>query len=101
MLQYIIQENKEDVLKRLAIKNFKDAESIINSVIELDNNRKAAQRQADDTKAEANTLAKQIGELMKSGKKDEAETLKAKTADLKSKEKEFDETLKNIEARDS
>ena len=88
-----IQENKADVLKRLAIKNFKDAESIINSVIELDNSRKAAQRQADDTKAEANTLAKQIGELMKSGKKDEAETLKAKTAELKASEKNFDETL--------
>jgi len=92
-----IQENKEDVLKRLAIKNFKDAESIINSIIELDNNRKSAQRQADDVKAEANGLAKQIGELMKSGKREEAETLKAKTAELKGKEKEFDETLKNIE----
>jgi seryl-tRNA synthetase len=93
-----IQDNKEDVLKRLAIKNFKDAERIINSVIELDNNRKAAQRQADDTKAEANALAKQIGELMKSGKKDDAEVLKAKTAELKLNEKQFDETLKNIES---
>jgi seryl-tRNA synthetase len=92
-----IRDNKEDVLKRLAIKNFKDAENIINAVIELDNNRKSAQRQADDTKAEANGLAKQIGELMKSGKKEEAETLKARTAELKQHEKGFDETLKNIE----
>ena len=92
-----IRDNKEDVLKRLAIKNFKDAESIISSIIELDNNRKAAQRQADDTKAEANGLAKQIGELMKSGKKEEAEILKAKTAELKTTEKIFDETLSNIE----
>jgi seryl-tRNA synthetase len=92
-----IRDNKEDVLKRLAIKNFKDAESIINSIIELDNNRKAAQRQADDTKAEANGLAKQIGELMKSGKKEEAEILKVKTAELKTNEKIFDETLSNIE----
>jgi len=92
-----IRDNKEDVLKRLAIKNFKGAESIINSIIELDNNRKAAQRQADDTKAEANGLAKQIGELMKSGKKEEAEILKAKTAELKTNEKIFDETLSNIE----
>ena len=92
-----IREHKEDVLKRLAIKNFKDADRIINSIIELDNNRKAAQRQADDTKAEANGLAKQIGELMKSGKKEEAEILKAKTAELKTNEKIFDETLSNIE----
>ncbi len=92
-----IRDNKEDVLKRLAIKNFKDAETIINSVIELDNKRKAAQRQADDTKAEANNLAKQIGELMKGGKKEEAEVLKQKTTELKSNEKQFDETLVAIE----
>lgn len=93
-----IRENKEDVLKRLAIKNFKDAEGIINSVIELDNSRKAAQKQADDTKAEANALARQIGDLMKSGKKEEAEVLKAKTAELKNTEKALDEKQKSIEA---
>ena len=93
-----IRDNKEEVLKRLAIKNFKDAETIINTVIELDNNRKAAQKQADDTKAEANALARQIGDLMKSGKKDEAEILKAKTAELKNTEKSLDEKQKSIEA---
>lgn len=93
-----IRENKEDVLKRLAIKNFKDAESIIDSILKLDDNRKLAQRQADDVKAEANGLAKQIGELMKSGKKEEAETLKLKTTELKQHEKQFDDELKAIEA---
>ena len=93
-----IRENKEDVLKRLAIKNFKDAESIIDSILKLDDNRKLAQRQADDVKAEANGLAKQIGELMKSGKKEEAETLKLKTTELKQHEKQFDDQLKAIEA---
>jgi len=93
-----IRENKDEVLKRLAIKNFKDAAFVIDSVLELDNNRKAAQKQADDTKAEANALARQIGDLMKAGKKDEAEVLKAKTADLKNAEKELDEKQKNLEA---
>ncbi|HEY1039983.1 MAG TPA: serine--tRNA ligase [Bacteroidia bacterium] len=92
-----IRDNKDEVLKRLAVKNFKDAESIINKVIELDTNRRAIQKQTDDVKAEANALAKQIGELMKSGKKEEAESAKAKTADLKLKEKNFDDSLKNIE----
>ena len=92
-----IREHKEDVLKRLAIKNFKDAETIINTVIELDQKRKTAQKQADDVKAEANGLAKQIGELMKSGKKDEAEALKLKTTELKQSEKQFDEAFKVIE----
>ena len=93
-----IRENKEDVLKRLAIKNFKDAESIIDSILQLDDNRKLAQRQADDVKAEANGLAKQIGELMKTGKKEEAEMLKLKTTELKLNEKQFDDELKAIEA---
>jgi seryl-tRNA synthetase len=92
-----IRENKEDVLKRLKIKNFNQAEEVINQVIELDNQRKSSQKQADDVKAEANSLAKQIGELMKSGQKDQAETLKAKTAELKQSEKQLDEALKTIE----
>lgn len=92
-----IRENKQDVINRLKVKNFKDAEGVIESVMTLDNNRKAAQKQADDCKAEANSLAKQIGELMKSGKRDEAEVLKAKTAELKATEKLLDEKQKSIE----
>ena len=92
-----IRDNKDEVIKRLSVKNFKDADTIIQQVIDLDNSRKAAQKQADDTKAEANTLARQIGELMKTGKKEEAEQLKAKTAELKNTEKTLDDKLKNIE----
>lgn len=92
-----IRENKEDVLKRLAIKNFKDADSIINKVIELDGVRRNNQKDADNVKAEANGIAKQIGELMKAGKKEEAEQQKARTAELKQKEKELDEALKATE----
>ena len=92
-----IRDNKEDVLKRLNIKNFKDAETIIDAVIELDNNRKAVQKQGDDIKGEANGIARQIGELMKSGKKAEAEQLKEKTVELKNTEKLLDERLKVVE----
>lgn len=92
-----IRDNKDEVLKRLAIKNFKDAETIINKVIELDNERRNTQKDGDAIKAEANAIAKQIGELMKGGKKEEAEKQKAKTADLKLREKNLDEALKSIE----
>ena len=92
-----IRDNKEEVLKRLAIKNFKDAETIINKVIELDNSRRTTQKDGDAIKAEANAIAKQIGELMKSGKKEEAEAQKAKTAELKQKEKQLDESLATTE----
>ncbi|MCA0428952.1 MAG: serine--tRNA ligase [Bacteroidetes bacterium] len=92
-----IRENKDDVLKRLAIKNFKDAETSIQLIIEKDALRRSIQKNTDDVKAEANTIAKQIGELMKSGKKDEAEKIKTRTTELKQKEKELDEQLIEIE----
>jgi seryl-tRNA synthetase len=99
MLQInFIRENQEEVLNRLATKNFKDADTIINKIIELDTHRRAIQKESDDCKAEANALAKQIGELMKSGKKEEAESVKSKTADLKIKEKNFGETLAATES---
>jgi seryl-tRNA synthetase len=94
-----IRENKEDVLKRLAIKNFKNAETIINDILELDKIRKTTQKQGDDLKAESNSCAKQIGDLMKSGKKEEGEALKIKTAELKNTEKLIDEQLTQIELK--
>jgi len=98
MLQInFIRDNKEEVLSRLAIKNFKDAETIINKIIDLDTKRRSIQKESDDCKAEANAFAKKIGELMKSGKKEEAEIIKAKTADLKVKEKNFSEALTETE----
>lgn len=92
-----IRENKEDVLKRLAIKNFKDAENSINEILEKDAKRRAVQKTTDDLKAEANTIAKQIGELMKAGKKEEADKVKLRTSEIKHKEKELDEELAEIE----
>ena len=94
-----IRENKEDILKRLAIKNFKNAETIINDILELDKIRKTTQKQGDDLKAESNSCAKQIGDLMKSGKKEEGEALKIKTAELKNTEKLIDEQLTQIELK--
>ena len=92
-----IRENTADVLKRLAIKNFKDAETFIHSVLELDVKRRTIQQSTDAVKAEANSIAKQIGILMKEGKKDDAEQLKLKTGQLKQSEKEFDEQLASVE----
>ena len=98
MLQLnFIRENKDEVLKRLAVKNFSAASDIINNIIELDATRRQVQKDGDALKAEANVLAKQIGDLMKSGNKTEAEPLKIKTAELKLKEKTLDENLKNAE----
>ncbi|MRT91629.1 serine--tRNA ligase [Ancylomarina sp. 16SWW S1-10-2] len=80
-LKYL-QENKEEAIKALSIKNF-DATQIINQVIELDEVRKTTQAKLDSTQAEMNSLSKEIGMLFKSGKADEANTAKAKTGELK------------------
>ena len=63
-----IRENKEDIIERLAIKNFKDAADLINKTMELDDERKKTQNELDSLLAHQNLLAKEIGELFKTGK---------------------------------
>ncbi|MBL0049754.1 MAG: serine--tRNA ligase [Bacteroidetes bacterium] len=92
-----IRDNKEEVIQRLAIKNF-DAKEIIEKVFELDNDRRRTQNELDSLLNESNTLAKQVGDLYKQGKKAEADDLKNKSGALKESSKKLDESLKDIEA---
>ncbi len=91
-----IRENKDDVINRLAVKNF-DAKQVIEQVMELDADRRKTQNELDTILNEANSLAKQIGDLFKSGKKAEAEELKSKSVGLKENSKKLEETLRNVE----
>ena len=77
-----IQENKETVIRKLAVKNF-DAKELVEKIIYLDDARKNLQKESDNKLAEMNTISKQIGLFMKEGKKAEAETAKAQTTRLK------------------
>ena len=86
-LKYIT-ENRDEVITRLAIKNF-DGASIITKVMELDSLRKTNQVQMDTASAELNNLSKEIGLLLKQGKQDETTQAKEKTVELK-------ETIKNL-----
>ncbi len=92
-----IRENKEEVINRLSIKNF-DAKESIEKVLELDNDRRRTQNELDALLNEANTLAKQVGELYKSGKKAEGDDLKNKSGALKESSKKLEEALSEIEA---
>jgi seryl-tRNA synthetase len=87
-----IKENKQEVIERLAIKNFTDTD-IIDKIIFLDNNRKIFQKNLDDNLAESKSIAKEIGILFKTGKTGEANQLKQKTGDLKKLSKELSEQL--------
>ena len=93
-----IRENREEVLDRLAVKNFKQLE-LIDQIISLDKDRRNTQVKLDDSAAEANSLAKQIGDFMRQGKKEEAETVKAKTAGLKEKIKILSDEINLIEGQ--
>ncbi|HEY9113127.1 MAG TPA: serine--tRNA ligase [Bacteroidales bacterium] len=96
MLQIsFIRENQELVIDRLAIKNI-DAGKKITELVELDDLRKSSQRELDDTLAQSNLLAKEIGILYQSGKRDEAEKIKAESAGLKQKAKEFEQKLESV-----
>ena len=92
-----IRENKEQVLDRLAVKNFKQPE-LVDEILQLDDSRRQTQVKLDNTSAEANSAAKQIGELMRNGKKDEAEAIKANTGVWKEDIKKYNEELAAIEA---
>lgn len=81
-----IREHKEEVIKRLAIKNF-DAKDIIEELITLDEKRRNTQSQNDAILSDSNKLSKEIGMLYKSGNIEEANAKKAETAELKEKTK--------------
>ncbi|HAZ24771.1 MAG TPA: serine--tRNA ligase, partial [Algoriphagus sp.] len=81
----------EAVLAGLNKRNFPNAESLLNQVIQLDDQRKSSQTLRDQIQAESNAISKQIGMLMKEGKRDEAEKAKARTAEIKAQIKELDD----------
>jgi seryl-tRNA synthetase len=94
-----IRENKEEVISRLSVKNF-DGRETVGKIIESDVNRRETQKLLDDNLAEANQIAKEIGNLFKSGKTNEANELKEKSAKLKvlsaKLKDELDETEKQL-----
>jgi seryl-tRNA synthetase len=92
-----IRDNREQVLERLAVKNFKQPE-LVDEVIGLDEKRRQTQNLLDTVSSQANAAARQIGELMRTGKKDEAEAIKANTGKWKEESKQLSEQLTALEA---
>ena len=96
MLQvHFIRENKEEVITRLAKKNF-EATAIVELVVELDEKRRNTQAELDNLLAESNKLSKDIGEMMKKGEKAKAEILKEKTTQIRENSKILSENLNAI-----
>ena len=87
-----IRENREHVIERLQRKNFKNVD-LVDVIISLDEKRRSIQNQSDTVASEANALAKEVGELMRNGKKDEAEVVKQKSAEYKEQLKTLSDQL--------
>lgn len=84
-----IAAEKDRFVKGLGKRGIANAADLLEEVLSLDQKRKGTQKELDANLAEANLISKQIGALMKAGKKEEAEEIKAKTAKLRNKNKEL------------
>ena len=87
-----LRENPDVVKQNIKNKFQNDKLPLVDEVIELDKQARAAQQEADALRANKNTIAKQIGSLMAQGKKAEAEGVKKQVAETSARLKEL-ETL--------
>jgi len=94
-----IRNHKEEVLKGLAVRNFADAEKIIEQVIKTDEDRRTTQVELDAVLAESNTISKEIGNLFKAGETQKATILKEKTGQLKDQSKQLNEKLTTFQTK--
>jgi seryl-tRNA synthetase len=95
-----IEQLKKDTAftkERLAHKHFKELH-FVDEIIALDDKRKLVKSYLDDFLAQRNSLSKEIGNLMKNGKKEEAEEMKAKIADIKVNADKLEIEIAEIEA---
>ena len=83
-----LRDNPELVIKKLGVKHF-DAHAIVAEVIALDDRRKAIQQESDALLGQQKKAAAAIGQLMKEGKREEAEAAKAEVAALKARSQEL------------
>ena len=93
----VINEDREEVIRKLAKKRFA-AEDIINQIVALDETRRSSQTLLDSQLSEINLLSKSIGGLMKEGKKAEAEIAKQQVSELKELSKINEAGLREAES---
>lgn len=93
----LISEETERVIKGLEKKHFKGAKDAVEKVLETDKRRREAQQKLDKNKQEVNSMSRQIGMLMKDGKTQEAEDVKAKVAVYKENDKQLQAQMDEAE----
>jgi len=91
-----IRENKEEVITRLAVKNF-DAKLIVDEVLEVDTQVRKSKKELEDFNAYANRIAKEIGSLFRTATEDEIKIKKEENAGVKQKIKTLSDKLSHFE----
>ncbi|WP_425509607.1 serine--tRNA ligase [Xanthovirga aplysinae] len=92
-----MKEDQDKVVKGLTKRGIAKPESLIQEVLDLDQKRRTTQVKLDDTLSQSNNLARQIGQLMREGKKEEADRVKTQTSELKQLGKSLQENLSTFE----
>jgi seryl-tRNA synthetase len=93
-----LRENRNQAIERLAKRCNDQYADLVDQAIKLDEDKRGLQQKLDALLTEQNQLAKEIGGLMKAGKREEAENAKTKVAGLKSESNELKTELNNVEA---
>ncbi|TCK83415.1 serine--tRNA ligase [Albibacterium bauzanense] len=93
-----IRENKEKVIEALQKRGFREIEKI-EELIRLDESKRSIQSQSDIIASQANTAAKQVGELMRAGKREEAEAIKTNSSNYKEQIKAFAEDIAELDQK--
>ena len=91
----LIREQSSFVIERLKVKNF-DATEIVQHVLDLDRRRRELQAESDSIQAELNTLSREIGAMMKEGRRDEADAARQGIGAMKGKQKQLADTLEVV-----
>ena len=98
LLLSTIREERERLLEGLAKRKFIDAAATLDKIVALDDERKSSQTQLDQLLSEQKSLSKEIGDLFKSGKAEEANAMKAKIAELKEESSILEERFKAVKS---
>jgi seryl-tRNA synthetase len=91
-----LREEKEQIANALDKRHI-DARKELDQILQWDTERRSTQAQLDDILAQSNALSREIGTLMREGKRDEAEAIKLKTASFKEESALLREQMQAIE----
>ena len=94
----IIRTEPDRVREAMKNKGYDDTR-VVDTVISLDSKRRTTVTELQEIQTTMNTISKEIGQLFREGKKEEAQQKKAESAKLKDKQKELEELSKTIQEK--